>query len=175
MILIVQEIVTNWTKASRTGQGARRRNAVPASLPLPHTPAAPGRLTSLVHHQVAYPEAREFQADRSRFETRPLNRGETLRVGCALVRHVDGGAEVVWAWHRRCGAPPRSEHPRTVLTLAAGEWGRVRWSGRRSSLFGMQGWSYQQTTVNVAVHAGVPLDPFPGQPTQEFSALADLR
>jgi hypothetical protein len=52
-MVIVQQINTHWTKASRGGESAGRRNIVPdlASVPIERIPGEP---RSLLHHQLTF-------------------------------------------------------------------------------------------------------------------------
>jgi hypothetical protein len=172
VILVVQEISTWWTKRARSGQGALRRRAAPEALPLPtEPPAGP----ALVHHVVACREAGDFAPETERFETRPISPRLALTAGCVRIRLLGQRVEADWAWSFECGAPARSEHRRTVLTLGPGEWGRVRTNGRMTTMLGLSDWKYHLHVVNVALAAEPAAHPFHGDPTKTFDSLADLR
>lgn len=149
-MILVQHITSSWSKASRGGPPAARRNAVPEALPLP-TEAAGKRGDTLIQHTVSYGEDNDFAS--------PLHDSLTaggagvIRVGCVRVEPLAGAARVAFEYDpRAAGMPPRDTHPRaaakTGFELGAGEWGRVLYNGRFSSDEG--GWWYRKTVVNVA-------------------------
>jgi hypothetical protein len=175
MVIVIQHISTHWTKASRSGPGAKRRSSVPDALPLPFTPDPASELT-LVKHTVRYDEEDGFATPHQDVAIGGAVEGRVERFRCVQVRVVDGRAGVVYAWEpSQGGAPPRSTYHRQVLDLAAGEWGRVTYNGRHSALSGMSGWWYRQDVVNVAVLQCAVQEPFAGAPSREFSDLAHLR
>ena len=58
-VVLIQQIKTSWTKASRGGENARKRNAVPevAKVPVQRIPADN---LILVHHLLSYGEDKGF-------------------------------------------------------------------------------------------------------------------
>jgi hypothetical protein len=159
-VIVIQELITTWTAASRGGAGAAQRNATPRVLPLP---AHAG--TGVRHHVVTFDEASAFA---------PVVTSDTWlpalpeRLHCIAFAEAAEGVVVSYQWDRSCGAPRRDlQPPRRLFVVHAGELGRAIHNGRFG---GEDRWSYRQVVTNVAVidEAGR----FGGlQP----AALADLR
>jgi hypothetical protein len=158
-MILVQHIICSWSKASRGGPSAARRNAVPEALPLPDAGVGK-RGDALIQHTASYGEGNDF-ASPSRDSFTAESAG-VISIGCVRVEPLGGGARVAFEYDfRRAGMPPRETHPRaqtkTDFELGVGEWGRVLYNGRFSSDEG--GWWYQKTVVNVGcydeVQAGV--------------------
>lgn len=120
-------------------------------------------------------EGREFAPETLEFEVRALALRQAIEADCAVVRFLGDRVEASWAWQFSCRAPKRNEHPRTVLTLGPGEWGRIEYNGRYSSLAGMAGWKYHRRVINVALVEEVGAVVFEGRPVKEFRSLAELR
>ena len=133
MDVVVQLVRTSWTKWSRGGAEAARRNAVPVAFPLDHT--RPG-----VHEVVVREE--------DGFEPRFLPVRAELGAGEVSLREEDGRLRVLVHDDAR-GMPRRGRRP-TALRITAGEW--VRWQiNQRFIACACTGrWSYQLLTVNVA-------------------------
>ncbi|MEU1247596.1 hypothetical protein ACWD8I_11395 [Micromonospora arida] len=145
MDAVVQWVRTSWTKRSRGGAEATRRNAVPVSFALP---ARPAPLT----HEVDMAEA-------DGFEPREGLRRVSYRSEVCL-RLVDGQLRVellASAW----GRPRRHRRPPAVR-LAHGEW--LRWQiNYRFTGTSDGAWLYRLDTLNLA-HGAVPADTFLGEP-----------
>ncbi len=145
---VVQWVRTSWTKASRGGPDATRRNVTPLAFPLP---AGDGPLVHGIvmregedfvphaRHQAELPAADEL-------DLRPV--GRRLRIQL-----------VASAW----GMPRRHRRPPAVL-LEPGEW--LRWHINYRFSAGCScgaEWSYRLDTPNLA-HGPVDLDAFLGEP-----------
>ena len=139
-IVIIQRLVTRWTKESRGEPGATRRNATPVALPVP---GVPPKAEGILLHSVSFFEREGFEADPVStlvpFEEYPRDLPELM-----LRRSADDlGVRCLWTY--ALGAP---ERPHGGITqLAAGEWLRVMHNGRVAH---DRGWSYQRTIVNIA-------------------------
>lgn len=144
-MLIVQRITTEWTKASRGGDSATKRNATPNAMQLP--PLA-GASSGYLLHDIRYLEWEHFEchADvvESDFQTHIRIEPVFLHV---TREHVT--ARFVWSWHH-CGAPERDSHD--LFHLSLGQWGRFTCNGRfgAESSSGRE-WGYHKTVFNVAL------------------------
>ncbi|MFF9193658.1 hypothetical protein ACF09L_00490 [Streptomyces sp. NPDC014779] len=147
MDITVQWIKTSWTKASRGGDAAARRDAAPVGFVLPEV--ASGRA-----HFVRMAEGDGFEPRQGWIDLRELSvslreEGEQLRV---LPR--------VEPLH---GLPPRPRRPPAVRLLP-GQWARWQLNYRFSSALGIRGWTYWLDTFNIA-YGPVGPDVFLSAPT----------
>ncbi|MGB8646800.1 MAG: hypothetical protein WCF84_16285 [Anaerolineae bacterium] len=172
-MLIVQNIITTWTKKSRAGADAGERNAVLEMLPLPSLPeVAPPDV--LIYHEAVFAEQEQF-IPKHRFRMQELIANRWLHYRCVHVRWTAAVVEAKFVYTPTCGgAPQRSEYPRVVLHLARGTWGQIRYNGRFTSMSGDRDWSYRKTVVNIAYCDELMLEPFAGAPVKVFSEMADL-
>ncbi|HYI15499.1 MAG TPA: hypothetical protein VEX37_08915 [Thermomicrobiales bacterium] len=157
MDVIVQVVRTSWTKRSRGGLEAARRNAAPIGFVLPTTRAP------LVHEV--------FIEEVVGFEPRGLIRSELAASELVQLRLEDGLLRVQcpvtpWGMPRRWRRPP-------AVRLALGGWLRWQVNYRFAGSCGGD-WSYRLDTVNVA-HGPVVLDVFLGVPTRHVDERAGLR
>ena len=133
--VVAQWVRTSWTKRSRGGPAAARRNAAPVGLVLPT-----GRRP--VVHTVVMNEAQDFQPQESLHDGLP----ERTEV---LLREIDSRLRVelvVYLW----AAPRRSRRPPAVW-LERGEWVRWQINYRFSWPMARGGvWSYRLDTLNLA-------------------------
>jgi hypothetical protein len=161
---VLQHVIVEWTKRSRGGAGAARRNAVPHGYPLPQ--AATGRG---VHH-VTCLEYRDFAATE---EWVPLPapggpaapwREHELRL------RLDGAALHVLLEAGSYGMPRRPRRP--AARLRPGEW--LRWLINSRMHGDEDGWWYRLDAYNVVVgpHGA---DVFLGTPTRVVDERAYLR
>jgi hypothetical protein len=159
---VVQHACVTWTKASRGGAGAARRNAVAHGYALGQ-PAPGGRG---VHH-VRLDERAGFAAVA---EWTPLPGPDRWRDHELRLR-VDGDALLVRLEPGAYGMPRRDCRPPAVR-LAAGEW--LRWQVNARLHGDVSGWWYRHDIYGVArapYDAGV----FLGTPTRDVDELAYLR
>lgn len=144
-MLIVQRITTEWTKASRRGDGATKRNATPYAMRLPRLA---GDVASYLLHNVRYLEWEDFEchADVFESETKTHIQIEPLFLHVTKERVT---ARFVWSWHH-CGAPERDSHD--LFHISLGQWGRFTCNGRfgAESSSGRE-WGYHKTVFNVAL------------------------
>lgn len=143
-MLIVQRITTEWTKTSRGGDGAARRNATPAAVTLPPISDADA---DYLFHDNRFLEWERFQQYSRLTESsiQPHIRVEPLFL------HVSSNSvatRFVWSWHH-CGAPERESHD--LFQLSLGEWGQFSCNGRfgAESSSGRE-WGYHKTVFNIA-------------------------
>ncbi|MGW3356912.1 hypothetical protein ACWDFL_16030 [Streptomyces bungoensis] len=147
MEITVQWVKTSWTKRSRGGEAAARRNAVPFGFPLPQLP-------SELAHFVQVSERDDFEPRSSQRDLRGIgvslrDEGDRLRV---LAR-----VEPLF------GLPPRPRRPPAVRLLP-GQWVRWQLNYRFSSAAGIRGWSYWLDTFNIA-YGPTDRDVFLSEPT----------
>ncbi|HEX8500186.1 MAG TPA: hypothetical protein VF659_06295 [Pyrinomonadaceae bacterium] len=174
-MILVQHITSSWSKASRGGPSAARRNAVPEALPLPDA-AVGKRGNAILRHSASYREDNDFSSPSH--DSLTAEGAGVIRVGCVSVEPLGGGARVAFDYDlRAAGMPPRGAHPRASakadFELAAGEWGRVLYNGRFSSDEG--GWWYQKTVVNVGCYDEVRAEAFvSARPLYTIDRMANL-
>src|SRR5262245_57589988 len=121
-VVVVQQVLTHWTKASRGGAEATRRNAVPEAVTLPLSHIKTVGHTRLLH-KVAYRETDDF-----------VRKDEPLQLDPPVTKLGGGGVTInldrdtVLASFRydywKCGFPER-EWTRKTLHIAEGEWGQI--------------------------------------------------
>lgn len=145
--ITVQWIKTSWTKQSRGGEAAARRNAAPVGFSLPRVP--PG-----FAHFVQMSERDDFKPRSSQKDFREVgvslrDEGDRLRV---LAR-----VEPLF------GLPPRPRRPPAVRLLP-GQWVHWQLNYRFTSALGIRGWSYWLDTFNIA-YGPVDRDVFLSEPT----------
>ena len=155
MDITVQRVTTSWTKRSRGGAAATRRNAVPAGFPLPVVPLDRAHVVSV--------------AERHGFE--PRERWTDLGdIGVSL-RERDGSLRVFA--HSGFGLPARPRRPPAVW-LRPGQWIRWQLNHRFSSASGMADWSYSLDTFNIA-YGPVDREVFLGKPTVLIDECGPVR
>ncbi|GGN75141.1 hypothetical protein GCM10010112_46090 [Actinoplanes lobatus] len=134
-MIVVQRVLTEWTKRSRGAPGAVRRNAVPEAFPLP---------PAVVFHQVTAYEKDDFTPASTADDIIPV------RSGIRLSHSPDGHLTVTSAtdvWCRCVMVFPRRPE-RVVLDLPPGTWGRWRLNFRLWEED--SDWRYQKWVLNIA-------------------------
>ncbi len=171
-MLLVQAISTEWTKASRGGSSAARRNGVLEQLPIPADLEAVS-VASFVFHRVKYTEENEFLAPHlDQVEVQPAPE-EGVRYNNLLVLHpCDSTLRVICEWGNLSGAPKR--YPtRAETVLQSDQWMRLRYNVRLSREEGQ--WVYEKWVFNISMlrtpSARVFLDT---EPSKVQSEMADL-
>ncbi|MFJ9824795.1 hypothetical protein ACIRSU_10510 [Streptomyces sp. NPDC101160] len=145
--ITVQWVKTSWTKESRGGPAAARRNAAPVGFAPPSLPAD-------VAHFVHMSEDDGFAPREGR---RDLDRvGVSLRADGTRLR-VHARVEPLF------GLPPRPRR-KPAVRLEPGQWVRWQLNYRFSKASGMGGWSYWLDTFNIAYGPVAP-DVFLSEPT----------
>ncbi|MFD7448743.1 hypothetical protein [Kitasatospora sp. NPDC059827] len=147
MEITVQWIRTSWTKRSRGGEAAARRNAAPVGFTVPNAPSS-------LAHVVRMHERDGFE---------PSGGLEELSKVDVQLREVDGRLRVLPRVQPLFAVPPRPRRPPAVR-LVPGQWVRWQLNYRFSSAAGMQDWSYWLDTFNVA-YGPVTADVFLSEPT----------
>ncbi len=173
-MILIQEIRSVWSKASRGGAAAASRNSVPEAAPFPATGSTP--TSHKIFRQIltygesnGFIEPLESEIAESEFDS--------ITVGCVKIDVSPERLVVVYEYdYKRCGLPPRHSAPgvnlREELIVARGSWARVKYNGR----FGGDEWWYEKVVVNVGQFqkhdAGVFIS---ARPAHEISQMARLR
>lgn len=149
-MIVVQRLVTEWTKASRGAPGAVKRNAAPEALLLPQ--GLLGRRDEYREHEVTFGEREGFEASGERVvgEARlPADVWARDRSPARLELLADGSLDVSFHPGNYIGAasgrPPNGD----CFVLPHGTWGRVVWNGRFGD-YDTGVWYYRKGVVNVA-------------------------
>lgn len=169
-VILVQEIRSVWTKASRGGPAAALRNSVPEAAPFP-TAAARPPADRIFHQALVYGEANGFASPlKSEFA---VSDAASLAVGCVKIHVSAGRLLVAYEYdHRAGGLPPRLDRPDEEITLPPGSWARVKHNGR----FTGDEWWYEKLVVNVGLFRRPdPAAFLATPPPHEINRLADLR
>jgi len=157
MDVIVQWVRTSWTKRSRGGTEAGRRNAAPTAFPLPPAPIP-------FIHEILMDEHDDFQPQ---FTTRT---GLPSPDDGVLLRETDGLLRVELV-ASPFGMPRRWRRPPAVH-LAHKQWLRWQINYRFAGTSG--DWRYRLDTLNIS-HGPAPTNLFLGIPSHNVNELAHLR
>ncbi|WP_262060883.1 hypothetical protein [Streptomyces sp. STR69] len=160
MEVTVQWVRTSWTKRSRGGEAAARRNAAPVGFLLPDGVASLVRTV----HTVRMREQDDFTPCDGRAERRDVAVG---------LRETEGRLRVFPRVDPMFGLPPRPRRPPAVR-LAPGQWVRWQLNYRFSSAAGVRDWSYWLDTFNVA-YGPVTVDVFLGTPAFHVDEQGPVR
>ncbi|MDI3421622.1 hypothetical protein [Streptomyces luteolus] len=157
MDITVQWVKTSWTKESRGGEAAARRNAVPSGFALPQLPAGCAHFVHL--------------SERDEFEPRS-GRRDLREIGVSL-RDEGDRLRVLARVPPLFGLPPRRRRPPAVRLLP-GQWVRWRLNYRFSSAAGIRDWSYWLDTFNIA-YGPVESEIFLSEPTVYVDECGPVR
>ncbi|WP_307813918.1 hypothetical protein [Streptomyces sp. N35] len=157
MEISVQWIRTTWTKESRGGEAATRRNAAPVGFALPHEQASWAHVVRM--------------HERDGFE--PYDSREDLSKVDVQLREADGRLRVFPRVQPLFALPPRPRRPPAVR-LVPGQWVRWQVNYRFSSALGIRGWTYWLDTFNIA-YGPVDADVFLSAPTVFIDERGSLR
>jgi hypothetical protein len=184
---VVQHIVVKWTKRSRGGSGAAKRNAVPEVASLPVVSGEPFSTNALLRHVQFWGEEDEFKAPEN--DVLILDDLLEIEVGAVTVA-LDAEARSLLVTFRydmtKCGAPFRYSGPMSHrMTEAYGrsgpasyraepnQWVQVLYNGRFSSYKGV--WWYEKHIINAEMFDRVSQDVFTrGEPAHRHDATARL-
>ena len=191
-VIYIQEVETNWTKASRGGDGAVNRGRVPeaAELPINTTfPASPAETHPFFLHLLRYSKRTEYKAW-SEFLKSDIGANESAEILNRGGVRVSFNGEVLTAryqWNEELGAPKRRRQDNTgtfvnvghsllqkALEIQIGQWGRILYNGRRSD-FDDGRWYYNKHVFNIGLFVNPPSDIFlTTQPIKSYSKMAHL-
>lgn len=142
-IVVIQNICTSWTKASRGGVNAAARNRTPEVLEL--LPLAPSYSQNiLLLHTVVYSEYHHFQNPRQRLEQKEFT--DPFWHDCFKLSLVGNTLHVTTEWERSKGVPRRLTFLRQGFSLQDPQWGRITYNLRIS--WG-EYWEYQKQVINL--------------------------
>ena len=162
--LVIQHIITSWTKESRGGQAATRRNAVPIvdRLPIPKTRA------KIVVHTLNYKEEDNFLTPSSELST---DGSLPMTLDCISIKQLGPDILVSVRYNHSMGAPERG-WIRKDMKVSPGEWVQILSNGRFG---GDMEWLYRHEAWNIAYVAEPDARIFThSTPKVAFSALALL-
>ena len=168
-MLVVQRIRIEWTKASRGGEGATLRNALPEICPLPPLRQVGGEY---LFHDIHFREWDQFACRETLAESKIPGHLDLS----PLFLHVAPDriqAKFLWSW-KDCGAPERDSHD--LFSLALGEWAQFRCNGR----FGPQtpgesSWWYRKSIFTIAFIEEFDAGIFSSQPATSAERIAVLK
>ncbi len=172
-LLVIQEICTEWTKASRGAPRATLRNAVPENVVL--SDASRGNCGSAgLYHRLCYGEWNDFSSPVESLANVEL--GEEMLFGCVRIYPLEDPPRVVFAYDMaHGGAPERESRLETAFELQRNAWGRVVYNGRFSEGYESV-WTYRKTVCNIGLfdcyNAKVLVD---SGPACVYKSLARLR
>jgi hypothetical protein len=169
-ILIVQQIVTTWTKEARGGENAVKRNRVPeaAKLPVERLDAA----GLILLQQNLFFGSGDFVKPREKIVINSTLR--PLSVGCVTVYDAKDGVAAVFRYDSKCGGAPERGWARKTLRAAENEWAQIVYNGRFAP--GWEGdWWYEKKVVNVGLFDHLTSGVFTrSAPTYRFEAMGEL-
>jgi hypothetical protein len=170
-MVVIQEIRTVWSKASRGGAAAALRNAVPETALL-HADGLQSAARRIFRQLLVYGEANDF-AGPVKSEV-VWSVADSISAGCVKVGVSAGRITVTYEYDYRFGGlPPRQTKPgvnvREELIVEPESWVRVRYNGR----FSGDEWWYEKVVVNVGLFQRPRADIFDSTgPAGEISQIA---
>jgi len=166
-IILIQEIIVTWTKRARGGPAAAIRNAIPEALPLPPLPPVEFPLT-LITDRVSM-----GMSPKHTLKAIEIQANKRYPVACTSLMLNDADLTVSFPTRDSCAGAPHRFGPRTVLNLALGSWGKVRYNGRYIGSFEGH-WCYQKVVLNIAYVEAASATIFLGTPHRPFSDMRHL-
>lgn len=166
--MIVQRIVTTWTKRTRGAEGREARARLPTAYPLPD--ALLVSKAPCLQHFVARGESDGWALEekhRTREDVSASLGEEHGAVRLSLA--AAGEMNIVFVHADECGAPFRRKKQARLL---AGSWARVRFNGR---FVGYEEAWYEEKVVNIAFGTAATRDLFLAtSPSVVLEAMANL-
>ena len=180
-MVVAQSVEVEWTKKYRGGAAAENRARAPEAVALPF-PIPPGHQPVCVVHvtkPVCVVHAVRFtfgtylpdSVPRDQVEVYPASR---LSFRSVIVHPATDLVRVEFKWRADEGAPPRdrANNP-AALVLRPGEWGRVRYNGRK---VWEETWAYAKRVLNIGFFAEARATIFlDTEPVAVYSQMARLR
>jgi hypothetical protein len=168
--IIIQHVGISWTKASRGGEGARKRNSLPHCFALPLECFA-GRYAT---HRVGFGEYNDFQANETVYK-----RSSLPDMGlCCIELSMDADSLAVTF----CRDPSNEASFRNyriipytpIFTLKSDEWGQIRYNARYAD-HDTGNWWYEENVYNIGIFSRVDVNRFIAtQPSQHFKDMVRL-
>ena len=156
--LVVQRVLTSWTKVSRGGVAAASRNQVPRAFRLP---------VGAVLHQVQCREESGFAPAEVTFGSWDDVSAESRH---ELGVFIEGDEARVLPNINQAWAPSRTRRPPRKV-VRAGEW--IRWAVNYQGL--ERGWQYGLVTFNIDFRPPADAGVFLGEPSCHIEELEHLR
>src|ERR1019366_1341576 len=141
--VIIQCICTTWTKTSRGGVGATRRNSTPDAYLLPESILHMSD-TAFILHKVDSREQNNFQQPGETIEQK--ERSNPFRYNCLKLSLTENVLDITLEWERSEGVPRRHAFPHTGFCVQNGQWGRVMYN-LRAAWAG--NWVYKKHVLNI--------------------------
>jgi len=169
-MIVVQEIITAWSKHSRGGLPAAARNAVPETYPLASLPVLPPEAACL-HHTIVFLEANDFEHPEEQITSYTLT--NEYRIGCVSIALTGEPVQVTYTYDMGCGgAPGRYGLPQPAFALHRNEWGQILYNGRFPNDYT---WTYRKHVCNIGVFEQVDRNLFlQGAPKHRQDRLVDV-
>ena len=178
-LLIVEVVNATWTKSTRVGEPARRLRAVPEAVELPKDVDL-YRATGLVYSE-HFGERNGFDGPYRTLVTVLHDRESFSISNISVDWEGDRAVRLTYQWHPRSSGEPKREYMdrsgnfvpvRHTLTLAVGEWGRVRCNGRHRTWDDL--W-YSKCVYNVGLFSAFnPRVFLDTEPNHTYSQMAML-
>lgn len=169
-MLIIQEIVTRWTKESRGAPGATLRNQVPEFLSVP-MPREPMTDESWIYQKSIFDEYRKFEEPFEQLDV--ITPFKLSKFGIADISEREIGVLVdinYGAWE---GAPRRDFLKKKAFQLDLNDVGKINYNWRIA--YDEGGWAYQKTVINMALlNDFVPEIFITKDATQSFEDMPNL-
>ncbi|TQV73897.1 hypothetical protein FLL45_13615 [Aliikangiella marina] len=145
-MLIIQEIVSRWTKKSRGAPGAAIRNSVPEFLVV-SVPNSKMESDSWIYQREIFDEFKNFKEPFKQINVlRPF---KLNKFGVTDLSALEDKVAVKVNYGSWGGAPIRDYQENEAFMLSTKEIGQVRYNWRVSHDEG--GWAYEKTVLNIAL------------------------
>jgi hypothetical protein len=173
-MILIQEIRSVWTKASRGAAAAALRNSVPEVALFPVI-SSKSMAHQILHQIIVYGETNDF-AEPLKSEITALA-SASISIGCVKIKVSSSQIIVAYEYdYKSGGLPPRHRTPgvnlKEEVIVEPESWVRIKYNGR----FSGDEWRYEKVVVNVGLfqkyEAGVF---YSNDPTSEVTHLAELR
>ncbi len=175
-MILIQELVTCWSKTARSAKKATARNATPKTFVVPQSLTQMSAKYAVCLQAVRFCEENSFEAREAKPKIEALTTGGLHQSDCLTLRLADTNKiEISFVWTVDCGAPPRKR--RVLGAIDLGQWACFTFNGRdgMASLTRHGEWAYHQTVLNVAFVEKAPSDLFTAsRPVFAKKDLADL-
>jgi hypothetical protein len=177
---LIQHLKTDWTKVSRGGAGAVKRNSTPEAVIFPCFLGFHATDFRFHIHDVRFTEAAAFSLD----ETVAYEEGSVWKNGCVRLVPEGDVLRILFEYGGHSGGTPAREMfdaagnclllNEEAFRLRVGEWGRVSYNGRFSCV-DTGNWWYEKHIFNIGMVLRAPEDWFAqSKPHHVYSRMAQL-